>query len=118
MKHQRRSGLAALVFLVLGATASGETVRYVDDNAPLDGDGMNWSTAYRFLQDALAEAADNAIVLHPGPINRGVEISSEVADGRNSVILDQVANGVAIRMARLYLLARRASTSAEERHGG
>ena len=43
--------------------------------------------------------------MHPGPINRGVEVSSELADGSCSVILEQVANGVAIRMAVLYLLA-------------
>jgi aspartate carbamoyltransferase catalytic subunit len=43
--------------------------------------------------------------LHPGPINRGVEIDSDVADGPHSVILDQVTNGVAVRMAVLYLLA-------------
>ena len=42
--------------------------------------------------------------MHPGPMNRGVEIASDVADGPHSVILDQVANGVAIRMALLYLL--------------
>ena len=50
-------------------------------------------------------AAPDAIVMHPGPMNRGVEIASEVADGPYSVILDQVANGVAVRMAVLYLLA-------------
>ena len=44
-------------------------------------------------------------ILHPGPINRGVEITSEVADSPNSIILDQVENGVAIRMAIIYLLA-------------
>ncbi|HEY7726750.1 MAG TPA: aspartate carbamoyltransferase, partial [Anaeromyxobacteraceae bacterium] len=44
-------------------------------------------------------------ILHPGPINRGVELSPEVADGARSVILDQVENGVAVRMAILYLLA-------------
>ncbi|MCF8146363.1 MAG: aspartate carbamoyltransferase catalytic subunit [Deltaproteobacteria bacterium] len=49
-------------------------------------------------------ANEGAIVMHPGPLNRGVEISSEVADGPYSVILDQVANGVAVRMAVLYLL--------------
>ena len=43
--------------------------------------------------------------MHPGPMNRGVEIASDVADGPSSVILDQVANGVAVRMAVLYLLA-------------
>ena len=44
------------------------------------------------------------VVLHPGPINRGVEISSDVADGSNSIILDQVLNGVAVRMSVLFLL--------------
>jgi aspartate carbamoyltransferase catalytic subunit len=53
----------------------------------------------------LERAAPDAIVMHPGPMNRGVEIDSAVADGPWSVILDQVANGVAVRMAVLYLLA-------------
>jgi aspartate carbamoyltransferase catalytic subunit len=50
-------------------------------------------------------ARPDAIIMHPGPMNRGVEIASEVADGPYSVILEQVANGVAVRMAVLYLLA-------------
>jgi len=50
-------------------------------------------------------AAPKAIVMHPGPMNRGIEISSEIADGGRSLILDQVTNGVAVRMAVLYLLA-------------
>jgi len=50
-------------------------------------------------------ANEDAIVMHPGPMNRGVEIASEVADGPYSVILDQVSNGLAVRMAILYLLA-------------
>ena len=50
-------------------------------------------------------AKPNVMIMHPGPMNRGVEIASEVADGPYSVILDQVANGVAVRMAVLYLLA-------------
>jgi aspartate carbamoyltransferase catalytic subunit len=45
------------------------------------------------------------IIMHPGPINRGVEISSDVADSKQSIILDQVENGVAVRMAVIYLLA-------------
>ena len=45
------------------------------------------------------------VVMHPGPINRGVEITSDVADGRHAIILDQVENGVAVRMAVTYLLA-------------
>ncbi|HEX5069150.1 MAG TPA: aspartate carbamoyltransferase catalytic subunit [Vicinamibacterales bacterium] len=53
----------------------------------------------------MERAAPEAIVMHPGPMNRGVEIDSDVADGPWSVILDQVANGVAVRMAVLYLLA-------------
>ena len=55
----------------------------------------------------LGRAKEDAIVLHPGPMNRGVEIASDVADGGRSVILEQVANGVAVRMAVLYLLAGR-----------
>jgi aspartate carbamoyltransferase catalytic subunit len=50
-------------------------------------------------------AKDDVMIMHPGPMNRGVEIASEVADGPYSVILEQVANGVAVRMAVLYLLA-------------
>jgi aspartate carbamoyltransferase catalytic subunit len=49
-------------------------------------------------------AKKDVLVMHPGPMNRGVEIASEVADGPFSVILDQVTNGVAVRMAVLYLL--------------
>ncbi|HEX2163380.1 MAG TPA: aspartate carbamoyltransferase catalytic subunit [Thermoanaerobaculia bacterium] len=60
---------------------------------------------FGLTHERLARAADDAIVLHPGPMNRGVEIASDVADGPTSVILDQVANGVAVRMAVLYLLA-------------
>jgi len=49
-------------------------------------------------------AKDDVLVMHPGPINRGVEIAPDIADGPYSVILDQVTNGVAVRMALLYLL--------------
>jgi len=49
---------------------------------------------------------ENILILHPGPINRGVELSPEVADGNNQVILDQVTNGVAVRMAVLSLLGK------------
>jgi aspartate carbamoyltransferase catalytic subunit len=52
----------------------------------------------------LKNASKDILVMHPGPTNRGVEVSAEVADGPNSVILDQVTNGVAVRMAVLYLL--------------
>ncbi len=50
-------------------------------------------------------ARPDVMIMHPGPINRGVEIAPEVADGPYSMILDQVENGLAIRMALLYLLA-------------
>ncbi len=55
--------------------------------------------------ERLALANDDAIVMHPGPMNRGIEITSQVADGARSVILEQVTNGIAVRMAVLYLLA-------------
>jgi len=58
------------------------------------------------LNMSLLNSLDKEIVvMHPGPINRGVEITSEVADSSQSIILDQVENGVAIRMAVIYLLA-------------
>jgi aspartate carbamoyltransferase catalytic subunit len=55
--------------------------------------------------ERVGRAKPDVIIMHPGPMNRGVEIASEVADGPFSVILEQVANGVAVRMAVLYLLA-------------
>jgi aspartate carbamoyltransferase catalytic subunit len=60
---------------------------------------------FGLTQERLRRARPDAIVMHPGPINRGVELASEVADGPASVILEQVTNGVAVRMAVLYLLA-------------
>ena len=60
---------------------------------------------YGMTSKRMERAKSDAIIMHPGPINRGVEVSSELADGPCSVILEQVANGVAIRMAVLYLLA-------------
>ena len=64
-----------------------------------------YAVHYGLQPKHLELAANDAIVMHPGPINRGVEISSEIADGSRSLILDQVTNGVAVRMAVLYLLA-------------
>jgi aspartate carbamoyltransferase catalytic subunit len=63
-----------------------------------------YSRFYGINNDILNYAKDDAIVMHPGPINRGVELNPDVADGNRSVILDQVANGVAVRMALLYLV--------------
>jgi aspartate carbamoyltransferase catalytic subunit len=62
-------------------------------------------TTFGMTEARVARAQRDVIIMHPGPMNRGVEIASEVADGPFSVILDQVANGVAVRMAVLYLLA-------------
>ncbi len=64
-----------------------------------------YSQLFCLTGDTLELAKKDAIVMHPGPINRGTEIAPEVADGPRSVILDQVSNGVAVRMALLYLLA-------------
>jgi aspartate carbamoyltransferase catalytic subunit len=55
-------------------------------------------------RDKLQQAKPDVLIMHPGPLNRGVEISPDVADGPYSIILDQVTNGVAVRMALLYLL--------------
>ena len=66
----------------------------------------------------LEAAPRDVLVLHPGPMNRGVEIDSDVADGPQSVILNQVTNGVAVRMAVLYLLAGGAPEQAEAAKGG
>lgn len=63
-----------------------------------------YSIRYGLTMDRLALAVKEAIIMHPGPINRGIEISSDVADNAQSLILDQVTNGVAVRMAILYLL--------------
>lgn len=60
---------------------------------------------FGLTQDALSYANPNALIIHPGPINRGVEIQSEIADSPNAVILDQVTNGIAVRMAIMSLLA-------------
>lgn len=60
---------------------------------------------FGLTEERVRLAKDDVIIMHPGPINRGVEIDSAVADGEYSVILEQVANGVAVRMAVLYLLA-------------
>jgi aspartate carbamoyltransferase catalytic subunit len=64
-----------------------------------------YSKFYGLSHDKLKRAQRDVSVMHPGPINRGVELSSEVADDVNSVILNQVSNGIAVRMAMLYLVA-------------
>jgi aspartate carbamoyltransferase catalytic subunit len=68
--------------------------------------------------ERLERAPRELLILHPGPMNRGVEIDSQVADGSHSVILQQVTNGVAVRMAVLYLLAGGRPELAEAAKGG
>ena len=64
-----------------------------------------YRNTFGITEDLLECAKDKVIIMHPGPINRGVELDSDIADGEHSVILDQVTNGVAVRMAVLFLLA-------------
>jgi len=61
-----------------------------------------YAAEYGISQERMKKAKKDVIIMHPGPINRGVELSSEVADGPHSVILEQVTNGVAVRMAVLF----------------
>ena len=68
------------------------------------GEAIEAKDEFGLTYNKLKLAKPEALVLHPGPINRGVEISSQVADGENAIILDQVLNGVAIRMSILFLL--------------
>ena len=75
-----------------------------------------YAVHYGLQAKHLKLAAEDAIVMHPGPMNRGVEISSEIADGSRSLILDQVTNGVAVRMAVLYLLAGGSRSELDERN--
>ena len=77
-----------------------------------------YNRIYGVTRARLEAAPRDVLVLHPGPMNRGVEIDSDVADGPQSVILHQVTNGVAVRMAVLYLLAGGAPEQAEAAKGG
>ena len=73
-----------------------------------------YSNLYGLTSEKLKGAKDDLVILHPGPMNRGVEISPEVADGQFSLITDQVTNGVALRMALFYLLIGGAKEEREE----
>ena len=64
-----------------------------------------YSRFYGLTREKLKVAAPDVTIMHPGPINRGVELSSDVADGADAVILEQVSNGIAVRMAMFYLVA-------------
>ncbi len=67
---------------------------------------LEYFKQFGITQERLTKAKKNIIVMHPGPINRGIEIASEVADGKHSVILEQVTNGIAVRMAVLFLVSQ------------
>ncbi len=73
-------------------------------NDPLLSSLREYSRQFGISRSVLALAHPEALVMHPGPVNRGVELNPDVADGPQSVILDQVTNGVAVRMALLYLV--------------
>lgn len=76
-------------------------------NEPLFSSLREYNLAYGISRKLLDSLSKNVIIMHPGPINRGVELDSDVANGHESIILQQVENGVAVRMAVLYLLANR-----------
>jgi len=66
---------------------------------------LGYFKKFGITAERLKKCKKDIVVMHPGPINRGIEMSSEVADGQNSVILEQVTNGIAVRMAVLYLVS-------------
>ena len=76
-------------------------------NQPLFSSLREYNLAYGITKERLAKLTKEIVIMHPGPINRGVEMDSDVADSQHSIILDQVENGVAVRMACLYLLTGR-----------
>jgi aspartate carbamoyltransferase catalytic subunit len=76
-------------------------------NQPLFSSLREYNMAYGITKQRLDKLSKDIVIMHPGPINRGVEIDSDVADSAHSIILDQVENGVAVRMSCLYLLTGR-----------
>jgi len=82
-------------------------------NQPLFSSLREYSLAYGINRRLLDSLGKEIVIMHPGPINRGVELDSDAADSKQSIILHQVENGVAVRMAVLYLLAGGASRSAQ-----
>jgi aspartate carbamoyltransferase catalytic subunit len=71
-----------------------------------------YNQTYGVKRSLLESLSKQILIMHPGPINRGVELDSDVADSGQSIILDQVENGVAVRMAVLYLLSGRREANA------
>ncbi len=81
-------------------------MQFERDNQDAFPEQLEYFKNYGITKDRLKKAKKDIIVMHPGPINRGVEISSEVADSLNSVILEQVTNGIAVRMSVLFLVSQ------------
>ena len=80
-------------------------------NQPLFSSLREYNMAYGITKQRLDKLSKDIVIMHPGPINRGVEMDSDVADSAHSIILDQVENGVAVRMSCLYLLTGRSNPS-------
>lgn len=81
-------------------------MQFERDTAGAFPEQLEYFKVFGITQERLAKAKKDIVVMHPGPINRGIEISSGVADGANSVILEQVTNGIAVRMSVLFLVAQ------------
>jgi aspartate carbamoyltransferase catalytic subunit len=77
---------------------------------------MEYFRRFGITRERLAKARKDIVVMHPGPLNRGIEMTSDVADGTHSVILDQVTNGIAVRMAVLFLVAQAQERQREDPH--
>jgi len=77
---------------------------------------LEYFKSFGITQERLKQAKKDIVVMHPGPINRGIEMSSEVADGANSVIIEQVTNGIAVRMSVLFLVAQAQGQTDETAH--
>jgi aspartate carbamoyltransferase catalytic subunit len=113
------------MLIPVGIEQMGTNISYTIDEALKDADAVNvlrmqferdvkgafpdqheYYRKFGITRERLDKIKRNIIVMHPGPLNRGIEISSEVADGANSVILEQVTNGIAVRMAVLFLVSQ------------
>ena len=69
-----------------------------------------YAKRFGITKERLKHAKSDVVIMHPGPVNRGVELAPDVADGSHSVILEQVTNGLAVRMAALYLVSQGTSS--------
>ena len=86
-------------------------IQFERQNQPLFSSLREYNLAYGIKRSLLDSLDKEIVIMHPGPINRGVELDSDVADGPYSIILNQVENGVAVRMAVLYLLSPQTAAS-------